>query len=76
MLASLSELRSYAAGDLIVKEGGCNSVEPLGRARPLWAMTLMYISDCWDGHCGFFKFLPTICCFGSPWRLPLEPKTV
>ncbi|CAK9045212.1 unnamed protein product [Durusdinium trenchii] len=29
MLASLSELRSYAAGDLIVKEGDCNSVESL-----------------------------------------------
>ncbi|CAK9031676.1 unnamed protein product [Durusdinium trenchii] len=29
MLASLSELRSYAAGDLIVEEGDCDSVESL-----------------------------------------------
>lgn len=29
MLASLSELRSYAAGDLIVEEGDCDSVEHL-----------------------------------------------
>lgn len=68
MLASVSELRNYAAGDPVVQEGDCDSVEPLGREEKEGANRLMDM----DGPVIFKEYLgnPSI---GVPFH-PCTPK--